>query len=108
MIQHLHDTSSSKRDNSNVNLTDITAVASVRNASPLAVDLPVLQARDAGGPVALRTSRGTLHTLPVPRVRVVVCRAVLHAPTVVPEPPVAAGDALRAVGAAAALAGLVT
>lgn len=107
-VSHYLQSSRTYRPEKCPNLTDVTAITSVRHAPPLAVDLPVLQARDAGGPVALRTPRRAFHALPVSRVCVVMCRAVFHAPTIVPEPPVAAGYALRAVGAAAALAGLVT
>jgi hypothetical protein len=88
-------------------LIDVAAVAPVRHAPPLRVDLPVLQTRYASGLVTFRTSRGALYTLVLVRIRIVMSRTFLYATTFVPEALLTARDALGTVRTLARFARLV-
>lgn len=85
----------------------LATFAAVGHASPLGVDLPIFQARYAGGPVAFRASWGAFDALPLMKVGEMVCRTVFDASSLVPEATSAARDALRTVGAPAGLAVVV-
>lgn len=78
-----------------------TLIAPFRNAPPLVVNLPIVQARYACRFVAFRASRGTLEALPLIRVGVMVRRAIFGASAFVPKKTFGTGYALRAVGSAA-------
>lgn len=79
----------------------------MRHAPSLGVDLPIVQARDAGGPVALRAARRTFDAFSLVSIGEMMSRTVLDAGALVPEATRAARDALRAVRASARFAVVV-
>lgn len=74
-------------------LTNVAPVAILRDAPAIVIHLPVVQARNAGGFVALAATWGAFDAFPLVCVRVVVCGAFLDTPTLVPK---VAGEARNA------------